>query len=264
MAEFTAKDVQGLRRSTGVGMLDAKKALEENGGDVEKATVWLREKGLASAAKRSDRDASEGAVSVVREGNAAAIVQMKSETDFVAKAQEFVSIVDEIAARVAADGVDVVASFNDEIDTMRTTLKENISVGEVVRLEAKDGEVIDTYLHTQAGRGVNAIIVVLKGGTQELAHDIAVHCAFARPQYLAREDVPAAEVDAERSTIEAISRNEGKPEASLPKIIEGRMNGWFKERVLLEQPYAKDDKLSITQLLNGAEIVAYAQVTVGG
>ena len=99
--------------------------------------MCLREKGLASAAKRSDRDASEGAVSVVREGNAAAIVQMKSETDFVAKAQEFVSIVDEIAARVAADGVDVVASFNDEIDTMRTTLKENISVGEVVRLEAK-------------------------------------------------------------------------------------------------------------------------------
>jgi len=263
MADFTAKDVQGLRRSTGVGMLDAKRALEENGGDVEKATVWLREKGLASAAKRSDRDASEGAVSVVRDGNAAGIVQLKSETDFVAKAAEFVSIVDEIAARVAAEGVEAVASFNDEIDTMRTTLKENISVGEVVRLEAKDGEVIDTYLHTQAGRGVNAIAVVVKGGSQDLAHDIAVHCAFARPQYLSRDDVPAAEVDAERTTIEAISRNEGKPEASLPKIIEGRLNGWFKERVLLEQPYAKDDKLSVKQFIGSASIVRFAQVEIG-
>jgi len=263
MADFTAKDVQNLRRSTGVGMLDAKKALEENAGDVEKATVWLREKGLASAAKRSDRDASQGAVAVVREGNAAGIVQLKSETDFVAKAQEFVTMVDEMAARVATDGVDAVASFADEIDTMRTTLKENISVGEVVRLEAGEGEVIDTYLHTQAGRGVNAIAVVLKGGTQELAHEIAVHIAFARPQVIRREDVPAAEVEAEKATIENISRNEGKPEASLPKIIEGRLNGWYKERVLLEQAYAKDEKQTISQLLNGAEIVAYSQVTIG-
>jgi len=263
MAEFTAKDVQGLRRSTGVGMLDAKKALEENAGDVDKATVWLREKGLASAAKRADRDAAEGAVSVVRDGNAAGIVQMRSETDFVAKAAEFVSIVDEIAARVAAEGVDAVAQFTDEIDTMRTTLKENISVGEVARLEAGEGEVIDTYLHTQAGRGVNAIAVVLKGGSQELAHDIAVHIAFARPQVIRREEVPAAEVEAERATIENISRNEGKPDAALPKIIEGRLNGWFKERVLLEQPYAKDDKQTVSQLLNGAEIVAYSQVTIG-
>ena len=104
MAEFTAKDVQALRQSTGVGMMDAKKALDANGGDVEKATLWLREQGLASAAKRSDRDASEGAVSVVRDGSVAAIVQLQSETDFVAKAAEFTSVVDEIAARVAAKG----------------------------------------------------------------------------------------------------------------------------------------------------------------
>ena len=264
MAEITAKDVQALRRSTGVGMMDAKKALEESSGDIEKAKVWLREKGLSSAAKRSDREASEGAVSVVRDGNAAAIVLLKSETDFVAKAAEFVSMVDEIAARVAAEGIEAGESFSDELDTMRTTLKENISVGEVVRLQAGEGEVIDTYLHQQAGRGVNAVVVVLKGGSQELAHDIAVHVAFARPLVARREELPAAEVDAERETIENISRNEGKPEAALPKIIEGRMNGWFKERVLVEQAYAKDEKQTISQLLGDAQIVAYAQVIVGG
>ena len=264
MAEFTAKDVQALRQSTGVGMMDAKKALEANAGDIEKSTVWLRENGLASAAKRSDRDAAEGALSVVRDGNAAAIVQLRSETDFVAKAAEFVSIVDEIAAQVAAKGVDAVDTFNDEIDTMRTTLKENISVGKVVRLEAGAGEIIDTYMHTQAGRGVNGVIVVLKGGDQELAHEIAVHVAFAKPLCINREEVPAAEVDAERATVESISRNEGKPEAALPKIIEGRMNGWYKERVLLEQPFAKDDKKSIAEILGDAQIVAFAQVIVGG
>jgi elongation factor Ts len=263
MAEFTAKDVQALRQSTGVGMMDAKKALEANGGDVEKATVWLREQGLASAAKRSDRDASEGAVSVVRDGDVAAIVQLRSETDFVAKAPEFVSMVDEIAAQVAAKGMEAIEAFTDEIDTMRTTLKENISVGEVVRLEAGPGEVVDTYLHTQSGRGVNAVIVVLKGGSQELAHDLAVHIAFAKPLCTTREEVPAADVEAERATVESISRNEGKPEAALPKIIEGRMNGWFKERVLLEQAYAKDEKQSIAQILGSAEVVAFAQVVVG-
>ncbi len=263
MAGFTAKDVQALRKATGAGMLDAKKALEETDGDTEKAATWLREQGLAGAAKRSDRDASEGAVSVVRDGNAAAIVLLRSETDFVAKAAEFVSIVDELAARVATDGVDAVETLSSEIDTMRTTLKENISVGEVVRLEATEGQVIDTYLHQQAGRGVNAVAVVLSGGDQELAHDIAVHIAFAKPQVISRDEVPAAEVDAERATIESISRNEGKPDAALPKIVEGRLNGWFKERVLLEQPYARDEKQTIAQLLNGAEIVAYAQVLVG-
>ena len=263
MAGFTAKDVQALRKATGAGMLDAKKALEETDGDTEKAATWLREQGLAGAAKRSDRDASEGAVSVVRDGNAAAIVLLRSETDFVAKAAEFVSIVDELAARVATDGVDAVETLSSEIDTMRTTLKENISVGEVVRLEATEGQVIDTYLHQQAGRGVNAVAVVLSGGDQELAHDIAVHIAFAKPQVISRDEVPVAEVEAERATIESISRNEGKPDAALPKIVEGRMNGWFKERVLLEQPYARDEKQTISQLLNGAEIVAYAQVLVG-
>ena len=260
---ITAKDVQTLRQATGVGMMDAKKALEATDGDMEAATQWLRVQGLASAAKRADREAGEGAVAVVRDGNVAAMVEMRCETDFVAKSEDFVSLVDEIAARVAAEGEGATAHFQDRIETMLTTLKENISIGRVYRLEATQGEVVETYLHTQAGRGVNAVAVVLRGASQELAHDVAVHIAFAKPLYLRREDVPGDEVDAERKTVEEISRNEGKPEAALPKIIEGRLNGWFKERVLLEQPYVKDEKMTIEQFLHGATIGSFAQVVVG-
>jgi elongation factor Ts len=224
---ITAKDVQALRQSTGVGMMDAKKALVENDGDMVAATQWLRVHGLASAAKRADREAGEGAVAVVRDGNVAAIVELKCETDFVAKSEDFVSLVDEIAARVAAEGEGATASFQERIETLLTTLKENISLGRVYRLE------------------------------------VAVHIAFTKPLYLSREDVPQSEVDAERTTVEEISRNEGKPEAALPKIIEGRLNGWFKERVLLEQPYVKDEKQTIEKFLGTATITAYAQAVIG-
>jgi elongation factor Ts len=244
-------------------MMDAKKALEANDGDMQAATQWLRVQGLASAAKRADREAGEGAVAVVRNGNVAAIVEMRCETDFVAKSDDFVSLVDEIAARVCAEGEGATSQFQENIEVMLTTLKENISLGRVYRLEAGEGEVVDTYIHQQAGRGVNAVAVVVKGGAEELAHEIAVHIAFAKPLFLKREDVPAEEVAAERKTVEEISRNEGKPEAALPKIIEGRLNGWFKERVLLEQPYVKDEKQSVQQFLNGASITAFAQVVIG-
>ena len=260
---ITAKDVQALRQATGVGMMDAKKALEANDGDMAAATQWLRVQGLASAAKRADRVAGEGAVAVVRDAQAAAIVELRCETDFVAKSEEFVSLADEIAARVAAAGEDAVAEFQDRIETLLTTLKENISVGRVARLVAGDGEVIETYIHQQAGRGVNAVIVVLAGGTSEVAHEIAVHVAFAKPTYLTRDEVPTSEVEAERATVEEISRNEGKPEAALPKIIEGRLNGWFKERVLVEQPYVKDEKVAVGQFVSPATVRAYAQVVVG-
>ncbi|MFY9782703.1 MAG: translation elongation factor Ts [Acidimicrobiales bacterium] len=260
----TAKDVQALRQATGVGMMDAKRALEVNNGDMEASVQWLRIQGLASAAKRADREASEGAVAVVRDGNVAAIVELRSETDFVAKSEEFVTLADEIAARVCADGDQSIVHFKENIDTMLTTLKENISIGRVYRLEAGPGEVVDTYVHHQSGRGVNAVAVVLKGASEEVAHEIAVHIAFARPLYLKREDVPQSEVDAERKTIEEITRNEGKPEAALPKIIEGRLNGWYKDRVLLEQPYVKDEKETVQQFLKGATISAYAQVVIGG
>jgi len=261
---ITAKDIQTLRQATGVGILDAKQALEANDGNMEEATKWLRVQGKASAAKRADREAGEGAVAVVRNGNVAAMVEMRCETDFVAKSDEFVSLVDEIAARVCAEGTDAVHQFDDQIEKLLVTLKENISIGRVYRLEAGEGEVVDTYMHQQAGRGVNGVIIVVKGATEEVAHEIAVHAAFTKPLYLNREDVPQSEIDAERKTVEEISRNEGKPEAALPKIIEGRMNGWFKDRVLVEQSYVKDEKQTIAQFLGAASITAFAQVVIGG
>jgi len=263
MANFTAKDVQSLRQSTGVGMLDAKKALEACDGDTEAATRWLREKGLASAAKRTDRDASQGAVAVVREGNAIAAVELRSETDFVAKSVEFVTMVNDMAAAVAKDGEAAIEAFTPAVEQMLISLKENISVGKVVRFEVGADQSADAYLHSQDGRGVNAVLVVLNGGSADLAHEIAVHAAFTKPQYLSRDEVPQADVDAERETVESISRNEGKPEASLPKIIEGRLNGWFKERCLLEQSYVRDEKQTITQLLGGASIANFAQIIIG-
>ncbi len=263
MPNFTPKDVQSLRRLAGVGMMDAKRALEESGGNLEDALQWLRVKGLAKASAREDREASQGAVAAVRQDTAAAIVELRCETDFVAKAPEFVSLVDDLAALVAAKGEDAIAERQEDVDRLRTTLQENVTVGRVVRMQSGAGQVLDTYTHQQAGRGVNAVLVLLDGGTQELARQIALHIAFARPGYLRREDVPEADVAAERATVEEISRNEGKPEAALPKIVEGRMTGWFKERVLLEQPYIRDEKLSIANLVGDAKIVGFAQVVIG-
>jgi elongation factor Ts len=263
MADFTAKDIQRLRQTTGAGMLDAKKALEEADGDFDEAIKKLREKGLAGAAKREDREASQGAVAAVRSGDAAAVVELRCETDFVAKADDFVALTDELAALVAAKGEDAASELSDEVDRLRTTLKENISVGRVKRLVAEPGQVVDTYLHQQAGRGVNAVAVVLEGASEELAHNIAVHIAFTKPDYLNRDEVPQADIDAERATVAEISRKEGKPEAALEKIIDGRMNGWFKERVLLDQSYVRDEKQTITSMLGSARVVAFAQVVIG-
>jgi elongation factor Ts len=263
VATYTAKDVSSLRQMTGAGILDCKQALEDCGGDLEEAAKALRMKGLAGAAKRSDREASEGAVAVARSGDAAAIVELRCETDFVAKADEFVALADELAALVAGKGEEATGEMNEEIDRLRATLKENISVGRVVRLDAEPGQVIDTYLHQQAGRGVNGVVVVLEGGSEELAHDVAVHIAFTKPTYLNRDEVPEADVAAERATVAEISRNEGKPEAAMEKIVEGRMNGWFKERVLLDQSYVRDEKQTIAGMLGSGRIVAFAQVVIG-
>jgi elongation factor Ts len=263
MANFTAKDVQALRQATGAGMLDSKKALEESGGDMEAAAQYLRVNGLAGAAKRADREATEGAVTAVRAGDAAAVVELRCETDFVAKADEFVAFTDELAALVAAKGEGAVDELSDEVDRLRTTLKENISIGQVRQLVAEPGQVVDTYTHLQAGRGVNAVAVVIEGGDEELAHNIAVHIAFTKPDYLSRDDVPEADIAAERVTVAEISRNEGKPEAALDKIVDGRMNGWFKDRVLLDQSYVRDEKQTIKGMLGSARIVAFAQVVIG-
>lgn len=263
MPGFTAKDVQALRQATGVGMLDAKKSLVENDGDFDKAVLWLREQGLASQAKRADREATEGAVSIGRAGNVISIVQLRSETDFVAKSEEFKKMVDELAEMVAAKSESALDERASDLEDMKTRLKENISVGKVVRIEAPADGAVDSYLHLQAGRGVNAVVVAVSGGSEEMAHDIAAHIAFARPIYISRDEVPESEVAAERETVEKIARNEGKPDAALPKIIEGRLSGWYKERVLVDQAYIKDEKQTVAKFLGTASITQFAQVVIG-
>ena len=263
-ATFTAKDVQRLRQMTGAGMMDSKKALEETAGDFDAAAKFLREKGLGSAAKRSDRENTQGAVAIARVGDAAGLVELKSETDFVAKSPDFVNLANELAVLVAESGEAAAKEKADAIDDLKVTLKENIDLGEVVRFEATDGNVIDTYLHVQNDRGVNGVLVQLRNGERELAHDLCMHIAFSRPRFLTRDEVPAEEVEAERKVLEAQTRNEGKPEQAIPKIVEGKLAGrFFAERVLLEQKFVRDPKQTIKQLLGDAKVTRFAQVEVG-
>jgi elongation factor Ts len=260
---FTAKDVQALRQATGAGMMDAKRALEATDGDMDEAKQWLREKGLAASAKRDDRENTQGLVALEVVGNIGAIVKLKCETDFVASSDLFKAEADTLTKLVVDGNEGSVATRSAQLDDLKITLKEKIELGDVVRFEAADGNILDSYVHMQGGRGVNAVLVEMAGASQSLVHDVAVHIAFARPKYLSRNDVPADVVEKERQTLETISRNEGKPEAALPKIIEGRLNGFFKEVALLDQPYAKDDKQSVAQVIGSATIVRFAQVEIG-
>ena len=258
-----AKDVQALRQATGAGMMDCKKALEESGGDYEAAKKWLREKGLAASAKRAERESNQGVVALSIDCPKAAIVKLKCETDFVASSESFIAEAQALADLVREKGEVAVAERAKQLEDLKILLKENIDLGEVVRFEAAAGNTMDSYIHVQGGRGVNVVVVEMNGASEELAHDIAVHIAFARPSYLTREEVPADVVAAERATLETATRNEGKPEAAIAKIVEGRLNGFFKEIVLLEQPYAKDDKKSVKDVIGKASIVRYAQVFIG-
>jgi elongation factor Ts len=263
MSAISAQEVKRLRDATGAGFMDAKRALTENEGNFEASSDWLRQKGLASSGKRAGRQNAEGAIALVRSGDAAALVELKSETDFVAKSPDFVDMANQLAQLVADKGEDVLAERADAIDDLKVTLKENIELGRVVRIEAAAGNVLDTYLHMQNERGKNGVLVELSGGSQELAHDVAVHIAFARPQYLSRHDVPDAEVEPERKLIEAQAREQGKPEQAMAKIIEGRLTGWFKERCLLEQAFVKDEKQTVQKVLGDATVARFSQVEIG-
>jgi elongation factor Ts len=266
MADFTAKDVQALRQATGAGMMDAKKALTESDGDMEAARKLLRERGLAKADDRAGRENAQGAIALATNVGTVGLVELKCETDFVAKSENFIRLTQQLADSVAARGESAVGDHKDEIDDLKVSLKENIEVGRAVQITLESGQIVDTYLHRQEGRGVNGVVVVLQGGSKELAHDLAVHIAFAKPQYLTRDEVPADVVEEERQTLLGITKAEGKPEAAWPKIVEGRLNGWYKERVLLEQPFVRDEKQTVAQLADagGAEIVRYAQLFIGG
>ena len=263
MAEITAREVKALRDATGAGMMDAKRALTDAGGDFEAASQLLRERGLAKAATRTDRDNVEGVVALSSNGSRAALVHVKCETDFSAKSDGFLSLVDELTNAVLTEGEGAVDARSSAIDDLRLSIKENIEVGRVSLIEAGDGNVIDTYLHVQDGRGVNGVVVEGSGVEAEALHQVALHVAFAKPTALSREEIPADMVEQERASLLEITRAEGKPEQAWEKIVEGRLSGWYRESVLLEQGL-HGDKIPVKDTLGGGEIVRFDQVYLGG
>lgn len=262
MASFTARDVQQLRQATGAGMMDAKNALVETDGDFEAAAKALREKGLAKAAKREGRDSADGAVAVASNGSAASVVELRCETDFSAKSDDFVALVTELAELVLAKGAGAVTERLDAIDDLKISKKENIELGTVERVEAAGGQLIDTYLHVQDGRGVNGVVVLAEGVDADTLHQVALHIAFAKPTALHRDEIAPDAVAKERRDLIDITRAEGKPEAALEKIVEGRLAGWFKETVLLEQGL-HGDKTSVNDTIGNGTIVRFVQAYKG-
>jgi len=274
MANFTIADIKALREQLGTGMVDTKKALEEAGGDVEKATEILRLKGAKGNAKRADRSTSEGLIAARESEGAVTLIELACETDFVAKNDRFITLADKVADAVAAVGADsleaaLAASAGDQ--TVEQLISDEAAIiGEKVelrRVRTVKGEGISVYLHRtskdlppQIG-----VVVAYSGDDAETARSIAQHISFANPSYLSREDVPAADVDKEREIVTEISRNEGKPEAALPKIVEGRVTAYFKQVALLEQDYAKDNKQSVAQVAKDAGIAVtdFARFKVG-
>lgn len=264
MADITVADIKALRDATGAGMMDAKRALEESGGDPEEARNLLREKGLAKAATRTDRENADGAVVIASGDGVAAIVHLKSETDFAAKSEDFIATAEAIAASVLADGPAAAEAHSAAIEELQITKKENIELGLVDRVEAGEGNLLDVYLHAdQGGRGVNGVIVEGSGVDQETLHQVALHIAFAKPVALARNEVDPALAEAERAALLEITKNEGKPEAAWDKIVEGRLAAWYGEQVLLEQGL-HGDKTSVQDSLGGGTIVSFRQAYLGG
>ena len=263
MATFTAKDVQALRRQTGAGMMDAKKALKGNNGDFVEAAKWLRETGIAKSATRSDRANTEGVVAANRSEGVAAAVELKCETDFVAKSEAFIAMAEDLADLVAQHGETAVEKRASELEDMKITLKENIQIGRIARFEAGPDEVLDGYVHMQNGRGVNVVLVHLSGGTAEVARDIAMHAAFSRPRWVKKEEVPDEVLSAERESLAAITRNEGKPETAVDKIVEARLGGFLRDHVLLEQKWVKDESRTIGQLLGDNDVRNFSQIEIG-
>ncbi|NNE74839.1 MAG: translation elongation factor Ts [Acidimicrobiales bacterium] len=263
MPEFGAKDVKALRDATGAGMMDAKKALTETDGDMEAATQLLREKGMAKAAGRTDRENAEGAVAVAQGDGVVALVHVKCETDFSAKSDGFLAFTQKLADAVLADGAGAADALTAELEDLKLVLKENIELGRIEQIRAADGNLLDTYLHSQDGRGVNAVVVEGSGVSQDDLHQVALHIAFAKPSVLTRDEVDAAEVEAERASLLDITKAEGKPEQAWDKIVEGRLTAWFADRALLEQGL-HGEKTKVADSLGGGSIVRFVQAFVGG
>ncbi|NMR19582.1 translation elongation factor Ts [Cellulomonas fimi] len=280
MANYTAADIKALRERTGAGMLDVKKALDEANGDAEKALEIIRVKGLKGVSKREGRSASDGLVAANVSANPAGsgelgvLVEINSETDFVAKNVTFLGLADKVIAAAVSSGAQdadaLLASevdgtkLQDVVDETAATLGEKVVVRRLARVA---GEKVALYLHKvnkdlppQVG-----VLVATDAAGADVAKDVAMHVAAYSPQYLTKDDVPADVVESERRIAEETSRNEGKPEAALPKIVEGRLNGFFKENVLVDQAFAKDPKKTVGQVLAeaGGTVTGFARFRVG-
>ena len=274
MANFTAADVKALREQTGAGMMDVKKALTEADGDAEKALEIIRLKGLKSLSKREGRQASAGLLAAQTDGTVGVLVEVNSETDFVAKNQKFIDFSNEVlAAAVASGAADLGAllaapmgegTVKDRLDAFAAIIGEKLQVGRIVRVE---GENVDLYLHQtnpdlppQVG-----VFVVTDAAGKSVAHDVAMHVAAYMPAYLDRDSVPADVLDKERATLEKITLEEGKPANIVPKIVEGRLNAFFKDNCLVDQAFARDPSKSVGQVLKeaGAKVTNFVRVHVG-
>ena len=278
MANYTTADIKALREKTGAGMLDVKKALDEADGDVEKATEIIRVKGLKGIAKREGRSASAGLVAArvvdAADGQVGVVVEINAETDFVAKNEKFLDFADQVLAAAVASGAETAEALaeadvdgttvKDLTDSMQAVIGEKIVVRRVGRLTAPK---VELYLH-RTSPDTPAQVAVLIGTDAAgagVAHDIAMHTAAYSPLYLSREDVPAETIAKERSIAEETTRAEGKPEKAIPRIVEGRLNGFFKENCLVDQPYAKDPKTTVGKVVKaaGGTITGFLRFRVG-
>ncbi len=273
MANYTTADIKALREKTGAGMMDVKKALDEAEGDQVKAEEILRVKGQKGVAKREGRNASNGLVAIDVQGGVGVLVEVNCETDFVAKGAKF----QEVAATVLAQAVAVAAPdaetlLASEIDgkTVKTLLDEaNAAIGEKIevrRVARVEGASVASYLHrTSPDLPPQVGVLLATDGDAEVARDVAMHIAAMQPSFVTREDVPAELVEKERRLADETARNEGKPEAALPRIVEGRLQGFFKEAVLVEQPFAKDTKKTVGAVLSesGVKPLAFVRYRVG-
>lgn len=270
----TAAMVKELREKTGAGMLDCKKALTETNGDMQAAIDFLREKGIAKAAAKGDRIAAEGLTAVAVEGNKAALVEVNSETDFVAKNEKFQTLVNDVAKAVLASGATSVEeahasefvagkSLETHIQEEASTIGEKISLRRIAILEKADDAVFGTYLHMGGRIGS---VVVIDGTTDEtVAKDVAMHVAAARPLYATRDEVSAEEVDREKKVLTEQALNEGKPANIVEKMIAGRMNKYFEEICLVDQTFVKDADFKVGKYVEskGGRINSFVRFEVG-
>ncbi|WP_295822913.1 translation elongation factor Ts [uncultured Microbacterium sp.] len=274
MANFTIADIKALREQLGTGMVDTKKALEEADGDVEKAVEILRLKGAKGNAKRADRSTSEGLVAARDNAGSVTLLELACETDFVAKNERFIALADKVvdaAAAAGADSVEAALAADADGKTVEQLISDEAAIiGEKVelrRVRTISGDKFEVYLHKTSKDLPPQVGVVLaySGDDAETARSIAQHISFANPSYLTRDAVPEADVEKEREIVTEISRNEGKPEAALPKIVEGRVNAFFKQVALLDQDYAKDNKLSVAKVASdaGLTLTDFARFKVG-